>query len=336
VTITSTPKALVACAKAMIKSGSGFTTARLKALDACVGAVFKCEQETDAGAKRDACITKAAITCGKDLTKIDDLATKLTAAIGKACTAVGAADMLAAIGVGYVNLTADCPTEFGTTLDSVSSIEQCVLRGHDCGGETILNAQAPRAKELMRVAGVPSSDLDALACLPDDLGTGADLGAPKGAGKAITACEATVAKAGATFAAKVEKSLASCVGAVYACVTEKPNDATCIPKTQSGCTNDFAAIDAAGTTLEAAIEKSCASPPLGATDLDDPAGADVQALTAACDGVGVGTPTGAPQYAECLVEVETCAVENLVRLEAPRAGEMLALAGHQLKSAFCP
>jgi len=124
VTVTAAGKALVGCANATTKAGSGFTAARLKALDACVGGVFKCLQETDAGAKRDACVTKAGVACGKDLAKTTDLGTKLTAAIDKACASVGAADMLAAPGVGFLNVAGECQHDFGVTLGTVSSIEQ--------------------------------------------------------------------------------------------------------------------------------------------------------------------------------------------------------------------
>lgn len=335
-TVTSTPKALVKCGAAITKAGASFTAARLKALDACVGGVFKCAQETAAGAKRDACVAKADSACGKDLTKITDLGTKLAGAIDKACGAVGAADVLAGVGVGYQGVATDCANDFNTTLDTLATIEQCVLRAHACRGESLLDAQMPRAKELMRIAGVAQSELDALTCLPDHMGTGDDLGVPKGAGKAVTACEATLTKAGAGFVAKQTKSLAGCLGAVYACVMEKPGDAACLAKAQSACDKAFAAIDTETTTLENAITKACAPPALAFTDLSDPAGAGVDALASDCVALGVASLTTPADYATCLVRRETCDAEDLVRFETPRAGELLALVQRSLTSDFCP
>src|SRR5262249_8937355 len=128
ITVTASPKALVGCASATTKAGSGFTAARLKALDACVGGVFKGLQETADGPKHDACVAKAGAACGKDLAKATALGTKLTGAIDKACAAVGAGDLLASPGAGYLNVSGECLHDFGTTLGTVASIEQCVLQ----------------------------------------------------------------------------------------------------------------------------------------------------------------------------------------------------------------
>jgi hypothetical protein len=335
--LTSTPKALVKCGAAITKAGGGFTAARLKALDACVGGIFKCVQGTDAGAKRDACVAKANTACGKDLAKIPTLGAKLTGAIDKACGAVGAADVLAFTGVNYQDVATDCANQFATTLDTLGSIEQCVLRAHACPGEAILNAQVPRAKELMRVAGVATADLDALTCLPDNSGTGIDLGAPKGAGKAVTGCETALTKAGDTFAAKQQKSLTGCVAAVYACATEKPGDAPCLTKAQATCDKAFAAIDAAATALADAATKACASPAVDfVADLSDPAGANVGVLASDCAALGIASFAATSDYVTCLTRRETCEVEDLVRFEAPRADALLGLVGRSLLSPFCP
>jgi hypothetical protein len=336
VTVTATGKALVGCASATTKAGSGFTAARSKALDACVGGVFKCLQENDAGAKRDACVTKAGAACTKDLAKATDLGTKLTAAIDKACAPVGPSDMLAAQGVGFINVAGECQQNFGITLDTVASIEQCVLRTHACRGESTLNAEAPRAHELMQLAGVATSDLDALACLPDNMGGGGDLGAPKGVGKAVVGCEAALFKGGNALVAKMGKSLAACAGAIDVCITEKPGDATCVPKAQTGCTKDFTAIDDALSKLDDAIVKTCTPPAIDFADVVTAGGADMSALTGECTTLGVTDITGADGYAACLERRAMCDVEDMMRLENPRAGELLALGGRVLEDSFCP
>ncbi|HEY2385783.1 MAG TPA: choice-of-anchor tandem repeat NxxGxxAF-containing protein [Candidatus Binatia bacterium] len=331
----SAPKALVKCASTIAKAGSGYTSARFKALDACVVGVFKCIQENDPGTKRDACVAKAGISCSKDLARIDGLATKLGGAIDKACAPVGASDTLNPAGVGFQNVADDCMSAFATPLDTLATVEQCVRRSHDCRSDAVLDAQAPRARQLMALAGVPSDALDALGCLPAN-GSGGDLGAPKGAGKAVTACEVTLAKVGDALVAKVEKSLTACVGAVYACVTEKPGDAPCITKAQTGCAKDFTAIGDATTAFEGALAKSCAAPALAFADLAGPDGANVQVLAADCAALGVATLTSPTDYSRCLERRVACVAEDLVRFEAPRAGEMLALVGHPLQSPFCP
>ncbi len=336
--LTAIPKALVKCGAAITKAGTSYTSARLKTLDGCVAPTLKCVEETAAGAKRDACVAKANTSCGKDLAKVAALATKLTGAIGKACTgAVSVADALNAAGLGYSGVGDACTNDFSTALSTFATIEQCVLRAHACRGETILDAQAPRTKELMlRVAGIAPADLDALACLPDHNGTGADLGAPKGAGKAVTKCEGTLTKAGDTFLAKQMKSLGGCVGAVFACVIEKPGVTACITKAHAKCDKAFAAIDAAATALENAVTKSCAPPAVAFDDLSAAAGVDVGVLGSDCAALGVASLVTPADYATCLVHRETCNAEDLVRFEAPRADDLLGLVGRSLSQPFCP
>ncbi len=334
-TVNATPKALVKCAGALAKAGGVFSATRLKTLDACVGTVFKCVQETTP-AKRDACIAKAGAGCGKDVAKLASLATKLTAALDQGCGGIAADDLSNAGGLGFQAVADACANTFGTTLDALPSIEQCVLRAHACLGESVLAAQAPRAKELMRIAGVATAALDALACLPDDLGAGADLGAPKGAGKAVTTCEATLIKAGNGFLAKTTKGLDHCVAAVFACDLEKPGDAGCTAKARATCDKAFTARDAATTALTTAIAKKCTPPGLDPMDLTAPAGANVAALASDCAALGVASVTTSADYATCLARRETCAGESLVRFETPRADVLLGEVARSLDSAFCP
>ena len=132
------------------------------------------------------------------------------------------------------------------------------------------------------------------------------------------------------------KSLSACASAVDVCVTEKPNDATCVPKAQTGCTKDFAAIDAALSKVGDAVAKSCASPVIDFADVVNAAGADMSALAAECTALGVSDISQPDQYAACLERRTMCDVEDLMRLENPRADELLALGGRILQDSFCP
>lgn len=330
------PKALVACARAVAKAGGSFTTTRLKALDACTNGILKCVQQREAGAKRDKCMAKAKTGCGAQLAKIDALATTLLGTVETACGAVSDAGMRVADGLGYDGVGDECATTFATTLGARASVEQCVLRQHACRGERILDVEEPRAKELLRVAGVAPASVAALLCLRDRGGDGADLGAPLGAGKAVTTCESRVTKAGNAFVAKRLKRLASCVGAVFACVTTKPGVDACLGKAHAACDKAFTALDAAAATFAGMVTQACGPPAVAFAVVQAAAGADVAPLASDCGTLGVASLAAPADLATCLVRRHVCEVEELLRFEAPRAASLLTTVGRSLPSPFCP
>jgi hypothetical protein len=231
----------------------------------------------------------------------------------------------------------DCTNDFGTTLDTkLATIEQCLLREHGCSGETMLEAQVPPAKELLRVARLASNDVDALTCLPDHGGLGASLDAPNCAGKAVSRCASTLAKTGNGFVAKQLKSLAICVHAALVCVMEKPGDAVCARKARATCDKAFTTIDVVATAFTNAITKACAPPAVDFSDLSAAAGMNVGALASDCAALGVPSLAVPANYVTCLVRREICAAEDLLRFEVPRVTELLFMMGRPAKSLFCP
>ncbi len=188
----------------------------------------------------------------------------------------------------------------------------------------------------MRAVGVPGNTLAALSCLVDHGGTGADLGNPKGAGKASAACEKAVQKAGASFIAKESKSLAGCVESIFACVTAKSTDASCISKAKTTCDKTFDALDTAATTLDDAVAKACAPPAVDFASLLAAEGENLGALAGECTPLGVATLTDLSDYRTCLLRQHRCQVEELLRFEMPRSAELLPMVGRSSKSAFCP
>jgi hypothetical protein len=244
---------------------------------------------------------------------------------------VGAAD-----GLGYDAVGDACAEDFGTPLSTLASVTECVVREHACISDAIVDAEWPRARELLGLAGVPPAALATLACLPDHGGGGGDLGDPKGAGKALTRCVQKTAKASQKLVTSRLQSLQRCAAATFACVSTKSSDPSCLTKATTACDKAFDGLAKAENALSATVAKSCADPPLGFVALTGAAGANVDALGAECATLGVDAVTTLDDYATCLLRRHTCASEALLRFEAPRTATLFPTVGHTSSSAFCP
>lgn len=154
--------------------------------------------------------------------------------------------------------------------------------------------------------------------------------------KVITKCQAAVTKAQATYRTAATKAYKACVDAVFACVQVKPDDVGCLAKATFACDKQLAKVDGAATTLRVAVERRCGAAVIPFATLVDPDGADLDAVAFDCTHVDVPALADLGDYEDCLVRAERCAAEDLVRFGTPRAEELFAIIGRELRSAFCP
>ncbi len=163
--------------------------------------------------------------------------------------------------------------------------------------------------------------------------------ADEATGKALVKCTGAIAKAGAKFASKKQKSLEKCVDQLFVCTQSKLADPGCEGKAAAACAKEFAKISAEELKLAAAITKACPAT-LYAT-LRDALGANLDALATRCAAYGVPSiAMDVTQYAQCLVRSHQCEVEELIQFEAPRAAALIAGAGINppvvFPREFCP
>ena len=326
-------KAAVKCQQAIEKNGAKLTAARLKALGRCSGPVLRCVQTKPGD---PSCTAKAGAACTKALTALGDAASQFGAGIAKACF-TGAStfdDVVDASGLGHDANAPECAASFGIDLVDADALAACVARQQTCRSEQLFSVEEPRAQEAMRVGQVSAALRDALPCLPDYGGAGADVGDPSGTGKAVVACAAAATKAGAAFVAGKSKTVAACLDTVLTCVQTQPVTPACFTKAERACAKAFATIASERQKLAPALAKKCGAIDFTALAAGDAAGFAL--LAGDCAAFGVAPVDSLSAYAECLRRQHECEVEDLLRFRAPRATELLALVGQTLQSAFCP
>ena len=326
-------KAAVKCQQAFEKSGAKLTAARLTALGRCSGSVLRCIQTKPGD---PSCTSKAGAACVKALAALGDAAGHLRTSIDKACFAGPLAfdQVLDASGLGHDANTSECGAGFGVDVTGPDTLASCIARQQTCRSEQLFAFEEPRAQEALRVGEVSAALRDALACLPDRGGAGADVGDPGGTGKAVVACAAAPKKAGAAFVANTSRSLASCLDAVFTCVQTQPVTPACFTKAEAGCAKAFTKIASEEGKLARALAKKCSAIDFTTLAASDAAGFTL--LAGDCAAFGVTSVDSLKAYTECLVRQHECEVENLVRFRAPRATELLALVGQGLRNGSCP
>lgn len=327
-------KPAIKCQAAIEKAGLTFVTKKLLSLDKCVRGVSKCIQSSDRDPDH-ACMEKTGRACAGGTSEIAAEAVRLVSGIRAACEVEGLTpgDLRSSEGLGFDGVAREC-----ASVATVAGIADCIATQHACRAEEVLEVQAPRARELVtKAAAAAGLSAPALPCL-HDLGDGGSLGQPKGAGKLVLQCESTIAKAGRKFVAAKSKSLRKCVDAVFACVETKADaerQACLDGKAAPTCAKAFGAIRAAMRALAPSVDKKCL--PDGAffaAALRPPNGANLAAPTVECAGVEADPGTYAG-YQQCLVAQHEARVDELLRLEVPRADELLALVGCTLDGLQC-
>jgi Tol biopolymer transport system component len=307
-------KAAIKCQKALGKLGTDFAVKRTQALGTCLQKAFACVQ---AGGDA-ACFAKAGAGCGKAEAARQNALAKLVAGVAKSCgdPPVAAMDLGGASGLGHAAEASGC-ADFGTPNAAVAGVAACIAARHACRAEELVGIQIPRARLLFGLTGRDAA-LEA-PCLPP--------GGPDGAAadaKAVIKCQKALAKAGLTYAAARLKAEQKCADGVFACLQGKPTDPTCRIKADATCAKLDAKIAAARTKVGAAIAKGCGGT-LALADVFATDGVGFALRTGECTALA-NTPDSLAAVAGCVVAQHTCRVDQMLVGQAPRAGELGALA----------
>ena len=331
-------KPAVKCQAAIKKAGLTFVRKKLQSLDKCVNGVSKCLQTKADDPGRQKCMVAAGQKCagsGGAFATITAEAAKLVASIRKACEVKGLspADLRSTDGLGFDAVKSECGS-----VATVAEIADCVAAQHACRAEQLFEVEAPRARELVEESAAAAGlAVPPLPCL-HHLGDGGNLGKPKGAGKLVVQCESTIAKAGRKFVATKVKSLEKCVDAAFACIQTKAGAErqTCLSgKAAATCAKELGKIAAATRELAPTVDTKCLpDAAFYATALGPLNGANLTAPTVECAGVDAD-PASYAGYKVCLAAQHEARVDELLRLEVPRADELLALVGCTLDGLHC-
>jgi hypothetical protein len=317
----------VKCATALRSAAGAHVRAAFAGGAKCAATVLRCIQRDPDDA---ACLTRATKVCAKTGAKIDSGVEKLAAVVAKNCARVGLAGARAAAGLGFETAAAPC-SDLGEPLDDLTGIGRCVARAHTCGAAALLDVAVPRAGEALRFVG--QSVLPA-ACLPDRGGTGLGLGAPKGDGTRLLACQAAVSSGMAKILQARLARTSRCVGALFACVQQRPSDEACLDRARRACAAGDAKVAAAETKLTTRVAMRCG--PVAFDVLAGADGAGLAALAGTCAAHGVAALASLDDYRECLRRAAACGAGALAAVASPRAAELSAFGGVALADAFCP
>jgi hypothetical protein len=329
----ATARARETCQKAIVKGSQTFVAKRLKRLDRCANGILTCIQTIADAAKRTKCIAAAGAKCTSTLDAVAADERVFRDRVVSACGApLAATDLVAAGGLGYGTLAATC----GTALDTPAALADCVVTREACEVDRLFGAEAPRAAELMDLAGVAADRQAVLACLPGSGGTGADVDLEGTAGKALAKCGKTVTKTATTFVRAELGAFARCALRSFPCTQSKQNDPTCAAKADRACAKALAAIAARRSAVAPAVRKTCGDPPLAYDLLRAPTGANLDALGTECSAAGVTELGTLAAYESCLVQQHACRIATLVGLAVPRLAELVGTPPFPFPPAPCP
>jgi hypothetical protein len=315
------------CALGLRKAGARYGTRRLARLQKCVAAASKCVQRKPGDAS---CLAKAGATCAKERAAFATDESILANAIDGACGAVAIADLRAATGLGFAAEDVPCVVEGGAAPATLADLAACVQRGHACRADALLGFEAPRALELLELAG---QDTSALACLA----TGADGGglgvADPTRAVALERCGKSLQTAAAKFARAKAKAVGKCLRAIEGCLHDDGAAVPpCLDDAQADCAKAIANLTRPGSGAEAklvgGIVKGCTAPPFA--DVLASAGLGYGALASTCSGLGAGPLDSAPALATCVARQHECRVEQWLERETPRFRELIDLGGTPL------
>lgn len=140
-------KAVTKCSAAIKKAGAQFVAKKMKALQGCATVVGTCVQKNDAG-----CLNRARGKCSGQIGKIGGIESKFRGAIARRCPGGVQADMLDAAGLNFASLGTACAAAGGNT-GSVGDVAACLVRYHECRVDQLVEAQSPRLREFVGLAG---------------------------------------------------------------------------------------------------------------------------------------------------------------------------------------
>jgi hypothetical protein len=115
------PELATNCQSALISATTPFAQKKLKQLDKCAMAAFKCLQTVAPNDEAeedpiDVCLEKASLRCAKAIDVITGEEQRLTDAIVKACSPLAPDELLRADGVGFEVIAPDC-LDLGVTVE---------------------------------------------------------------------------------------------------------------------------------------------------------------------------------------------------------------------------
>jgi hypothetical protein len=301
------------CQRAILQAGGTLLGRALAGLDECGAAVAACDGTRRAAA---GCGERAADACAGSAARITSARTAFVDRVAARCGALGDGGLLAAAGLAFGRRADACRSEYGGGLTDVAAVASCVGRQHVCGAGVLVETEDPRAGARLARGGLS----DAQLCV-DDLG-GADPGLPELAdARALDACSRAVRRAARRFVRHRLVALQGCVAARAGCLKKGTGREECERRAAEGCAARVARLAVDRPRFAAALERGCAELDFALTR--DPNGGNVAALAGRCAELGVPELRSLADYEQCLARAHACAVDDVVRYEAPRAAEWI-------------
>ncbi len=312
------------------RTGVNVADDKLEALEACVGAIFKCVQTKPDDAE---CLTQARETCEEQLDIAEAAEAEMVDVVARKCGSdLTAEELLDPLGLDFASLKDECKTSFGVELKDTGSIGVCLALQHACELERMFAVEMPRAASLLVVAGVDPARRAELACLTPHGGADEDLADPTGAGRQIERCAVAINNSGAKLVDASLKALGRCLDTTFTCVEVKSATslfASCLERARGRCDTEFANLNAAAGRPGPAVQKACGG--MDFAVLRSAAGLLLESLTTDCQRLGGQDPTTLSAYSDCLVRAHRCGVAELARAKSPRAEELLTQVGRSLE-----
>jgi hypothetical protein len=189
--------------------------------------------------------------------------------------------------------------------------------------------------------GLVDRDDPKCAQLPN--GSGQGIGDPRFRGKRVVRCQKAIRAAGSRFANQLRTNLQQCTDGVFACLQQKPGDATCLAKAHARCFKKTAVLQVGPSNLEqrlgAKITKACGPkkpgllPVVSGTDLCADAGLGFGRDVAVC--ATPQSPALLAAVTSAIAEEHRCRAVQLFATDVPRATELLRTGGVELSALPC-
>lgn len=301
-----------ACQRAILGAGRVLVGRTVALLDACTGAVAACESPRRRTA---ACDARARTVCAAAVAALEAAESSFTSRVTGRCAALDEAALRLASGLGFARRDDACAARYGATTDSLPGIVTCVARQHVCRAGALVATEDPRTGARLARGGALATGL----CIADVGGAGREA-SELAETRALEACGRTLRRAARTFTRRRLASLQRCVAAEAACLGA-PAQGACRARAAASCGARSARLDADGPRLAATITRGC-----GALDfalVRSEIGLHLGA-TAECAAYGVPALDSLDDYVRCLAGRHACAIDEIVRFEAPRADEWVA------------
>ncbi len=204
--------------------------------------------------------------------------------------------------------------------DNANDLVDCL--DYDCAGQPLC---AERCDNCVDDDGDGAIDRADPGCTPRSGGEGAGVADPDARGRPVMACAVALQKTGAAIIRGRTKRLQACLAGLASCVQRKASAPACLARAGTACAKGLAKLAALDTKARTGIARRCGDLTLDELRLASGLGYADEATP--CDALGVASLDGPDAIASCVLAQHACAVERLVTLETPRAGELLTLGG---------